>query len=99
MTQYERYHARKDAGLCPICGKEPMPGKVQCVRCDERNHRIQVKCHDKRRALHQCLQCGKPLPAGWKTHTCAECIEYEKKRKHLQKERKKLELQGLRDQG
>ena len=33
LYRKNRYHRRKNMGLCPICGKFKQPGYVYCLRC------------------------------------------------------------------
>lgn len=61
------YAERKQAGLCPVCGRQPdQPGK-RCLRCREANNRA-------REAMKQrggCQVCGQPATSQ-RCPTCAQ---------------------------
>lgn len=46
--QREKRRQRREAGLCPECGKEPYPGHVQCYECMLYNRRMHRKHYQPR---------------------------------------------------
>lgn len=75
-----RYHARKAAGICTACGKEPaQPGHTRCAACAEanrlQNQRSAAKVNVKRSGEFEipkkwpfgyCCVCGEPTDPEWK---------------------------------
>ena len=72
----ERRRARKENGLCPMCGKKPMDGHVKCLKCTLRQRRADLK---KRGGRHpkldgMCRQCNKREPMPGKK-LCSDCYQ------------------------
>ena len=66
----ERYHRRKEAGLCPRCGGIPAPGRSLCAACLSR-----AQAHYRyTREVERCVQCGAPVDAG--TCRCKACSDF-----------------------
>lgn len=82
----ELYNRRREAGLCPHCGKPATHG----IYCYEHSIKIKryntravahakQKRHDRglvpdyRKANHLCIQCGTPIEAGNSTMMCNAC--------------------------
>ena len=42
-NRHKKYHDRKAAGLCVMCGKESRPGKTYCRKCRDLIKRSKAK--------------------------------------------------------
>ena len=83
MKRREAYNRRRDAGLCPYCGKPATHG-IYCYEhsIKEKRHHQELAAkakqarHDRglipdyRKANHLCLQCGAPIEDGNDTMYC-----------------------------
>lgn len=68
-----RRHARKSAGLCPMCGKKPMAGHVKCMECTLRQRKANTKNRGRSPRLDRvCWQCNKQEPIPGKK-LCPDC--------------------------
>lgn len=76
MTPLERYHARRAAGLCCICG-EPSGDRCTCKKCrDYTKKRNKIRYYD-RADKGLCTKCGK-APAAEGYMVCDKCRKYNK---------------------
>lgn len=75
MTSLERYHARREAGLCGLCGA-PSETSV-CATCREYVHQKNKAIYDYRAKVGICTKCGKE-PAAEGRKICDKCREYAK---------------------
>ena len=85
VTAKERYHYRKDNGICVQCGKpldKESKGKARCSACRKLNAEHRIKRYTDFRAEHRCLSCGKQLD---KDYTCVRCGMCAKKVKEYKK--------------
>lgn len=64
---------RRDAGLCPMCGREPRPGKKTCQVCADKQAALYRARRDRRRAAGECYSCGAPAD-GFRCPRCAERV-------------------------
>lgn len=71
---------RKEAGLCPDCGRKPMLGRTLCNKCCARNTNGK-KAREKTRNLSgRCATCNKPkLSSRRLCDTCHKDFENQKK--------------------
>lgn len=76
MTSLERYHARRAAGLCYMCG-EPSGGKCTCDKCSEYIKEKNKAIYNYRSQIGICTKCGKE-PAAVGRKICDKCREYNK---------------------
>ena len=60
----QRYHQRKDAGVCTLCGKAPArPGKVICERCAQREaERQKAKYASQTKNFRRLIKAVKAAP-------------------------------------
>ena len=71
----ERFHARRDAGLCTRCGQRPLvAGSTTCEPCSDVRRAADREQYDKRRAEGLCGRCGEPTDGGSR---CAQCAMFE----------------------
>ena len=67
---------RKAQGLCPKCGKPPLPGYVMCAE-----HHRQSLLHQREKYrifedMKRCPRCGVFLDDGYSYKLCADCRTY-----------------------
>ncbi len=71
----KKAQARRDAGLCYLCGERPPePGKTRCRECAEKDSKAQHRVYEGRARKGVCVSCGK-APAAEGHALCAGCIE------------------------
>lgn len=58
MTKKERYEARKAAGLCVKCGKNPADGTVKCTECRNKQNAYYRNLTSWRKENNVCIECG-----------------------------------------
>src|ERR1700721_592797 len=89
---YQRY---KSQGLCVLCGKDPVPGKLRCESCAERAKKITREWAERnpggdtrsRRRKQGLCECGDKPPEGQKL--CDKCRDklHKKQKKYAAKNR------------
>ena len=57
----ERYHERREAGLCVLCGEPASEGWL-CDPCRADHNAARRSKYAERRAAGLCVQCGEPSP-------------------------------------
>ena len=69
-----RYHRRRDAGLCGLCGAVPeKPGRAICDACAQKHHDTAVRRYWLDVASRRCTRCHQPLrPTEWRKQ-CFAC--------------------------
>ncbi len=78
----ERFHARRDNGLCTRCGHRPLvEGSTTCEVCGDERRAADREQYTARRAEGLCGRCGGPADGGSR---CGQCAEFETGR-HQQK--------------
>lgn len=83
VTKREQWRARRDAGLCVVCGDvPPIEGKQQCEPCLEYRRKVQRAAQHRWRIRAKseglCEVCGKKLDSpGW---CCQKCKDRRKER-------------------
>ena len=60
----EHRQARKDAGMCVLCGNPSVSNGVSCAKCSERGTMAKQKCRRHKRASGTCLECSDPALTG-----------------------------------
>ena len=79
----ERFHARRDAGLCTRCGHRPLiEGGTTCELCSDARRAAEREQYGARRADGLCGRCGGPTHDGGSR--CGTCAKFETGR-HRQK--------------
>jgi hypothetical protein len=78
-------------GLCPRCGKDPLPGKIYCTTHATYQTSIIMKRYNNRRLSNQCTVCGNDLVVG-ESIRCKSCngIHVEASRRKWHRDRKKV---------
>jgi Fe-S cluster biogenesis protein NfuA len=76
-------------GLCPRCGKEPLPGKMYCAVCSEKQTKIILNKYNERIKSRKCPVCGSGLQEG-EIFRCQKCtnIHTNNTREKWQRERR-----------
>ena len=81
-----RRKARREAGLCPNCGRNaPEQGRSVCETCTEKKRALDRRRYAARRAAGVCVRCGEPATCG--SSRCARHAVLEAER--VSPERKK----------
>lgn len=72
MTSKERYHYRKENGLCVNCGKTVKDGSVLCQKCHDYRLKYQREAQELYRSMGFC-KCGRERFGNLKS--CEYCLE------------------------
>ena len=81
--------ARKEAGLCIQCGRNPAERGVRCKDCAEKHNLQSKNRYNKLTWFRYCPNCKKKLPEEWFYVLCPECTELYKERQRKQREAKR----------
>jgi hypothetical protein len=77
-------------GLCPRCGKAPLPGKIYCASHTAYQTLIIMQRYNDRRAKNQCTVCGVDLSVD-ESIRCKKCndihVEASKRKWHRDREK------------
>lgn len=71
----DRYHKRKEQGLCTRCGNPAVTGKTLCEDCAEKSKKKHREDREFFKAQGLCPKCGKNKLIG-SEKTCPECLAY-----------------------
>lgn len=87
----KRRNARKEVGLCPDCGREPMLGRTLCNKCCARNTNGKKTREKMRNISGRCATCDKPKLSNRRLcDTCHKDFETKKENR-----KKRLIREGL----
>lgn len=72
----DRHRARREAGTCTICGRQPAAeGAAVCAACGEARCAREREIYASRRSAGCCVRCREPVPAG--ASRCRRCAAKE----------------------
>lgn len=74
-----RRAARKAAGICVSCGRQPArEGFTLCVECGRKNNETGISIYRRLIAEHRCAACRRVMPECYYFVNCEECRERKK---------------------
>lgn len=75
MPELSRYQARREAGLCTMCGTEPAePDRSRCAACAKKVTRYERDRRAGRVAKNRCPTCGERPPEKGR-RDCRPCLD------------------------
>lgn len=91
------YYKRKEAGLCPRCGKErDSPSRITCEKCRAHSNKAHTKRYWRLVELNMCTTCEVIL-GNHPYRICTECAEntrQDRKVKYEEDKNKRRDMQG-----
>lgn len=73
MPTARQRQANRARGGCDACGTPVPPGTLRCDPCVQTARHAVKSLYHRRRARHECVQCGKPRVPKVR---CAACRKY-----------------------